>query len=269
MPIERVNQVDLFVQTTGEGETVVFSHGYLMSHAMFDGQVQALSQHFKCVRYDQRGHGQSEVTQSGYEIYNLVDDAIALIERLNVGAVHFVGMSTGGFVGMRIALKRPDLIKSLVLMDTSAGAEPPEAKKQYGRLLKAVKYLGWWAVLNKAMAVLFHPSFLKDPNKKSIVNQWKSIITGHNKNGLIAFGHGIFDRDDVQGQLHTITVPTAVIVGDEDKATPPEKAQAMADAITNAHLYTIEQVGHTAAIEKPDEVAQAMLDFYTKAGLIK
>lgn len=268
MPIQRVNQVNLFVNTTGEGEVMVFSHGYLMSHAMFDGQVKALSEHFTCVAYDQRGHGQSEATTSGYDMYNLVDDAIALIENLNVGAVHFVGMSTGGFVGMRIALKRPDLLKSLVLMDTSAGAEPPEAKKQYGRLLKAVKYLGWWAVLNKAMAVLFHPSFLQNPAKKSQVKQWKNIITGHNKNALIAFGYGIFDRDDVQDQLPSLNLPTAVIVGDEDRATHPEQAQAMAQAIPNARLYTIQQAGHTAAIEKPNDVAQAMLDFYEKAGFV-
>lgn len=262
-----VNGATLFYQSVGEShQSVLFSHGYLMNHSMFDGQIQALSQQFRCISYDHRGHGQSEVSKDGYELNNLVDDTIALIEELNLAPVHFVGMSTGGFIGMRIALKRPELLKSLVLMDTSAQAEPASDLKQYDVLMSIVKYLGWWPVINKAMGLLFYQDFLVDPTRKNEVKKWKKIITGHNKAGVIAFGKGIFARDSVLEQLSNIDLATAVIVGEQDVSTKPECSQKMVAAIKGSKLYRIPRAGHSAAVEKPDEVAQAIQDFYTVNG---
>ena len=166
----QVNNVTLYYQSVGSGaDTIFFSHGYLMNNTMFNGQIDGFKNHFRCVSFDHRGHGQSEVTQDGYELDNLVTDAISLIEALNLGAVHFVGMSTGGFVGMRIALRRPDLLKSLVLMDTSAEAENPKALKQYHLLLWMVKNIGWWAVIKQVMPILFHKTFLNDRSRSNEV----------------------------------------------------------------------------------------------------
>ena len=124
----KVNNVEIFYQSEGDGpETILFSHGYLADHTMFEPQIKALKADFRCVTYDHRGHGQSEVTKGGYELDNLVTDAISLIENLKIGPVHFVGVSVGGMVGMRIALRRPDLLRSLTLVDTSAEAEPEQA----------------------------------------------------------------------------------------------------------------------------------------------
>lgn len=263
-----VNNVELSFQSTGEGtETIVFSHGYLMDNTMFQGQINALKNKFRCISYDHRGHGKSEATDSGYELDNLVNDAIGFIEALNIAPVHFVGMSTGGFIGMRIALRRPDLLKSLVLMDTSADAEPKADAKQYDLLMWIVKYIGWWAVINKAMPILFHKEFLQDQKRKDEVRQWKNIIMSHNKKAVLLFGKGIFSRGSVVDKLSQISLPTAVIVGAEDIATKPDCAKQMADAIDGAQLYTIANAGHSAAVEKPQEVAQAMQDFYASITL--
>lgn len=264
-----INGTNLYLSSTGHGsETIVFSHGFLMDHSMFDGQVEALKEHFNCVRYDQRGHGQSGVPKFDYEFNTLVDDAIQLIESLNVGAVHFVGMSTGGFVGVRIAIKRPDLLKSLVLMDTSANAESEQALPKYRLLMNVIRYLGWWPVAKTVMGILFHPDFLNDATNKTLVQRWKSIITGHNKQGVLDFGNAIFGRDDVLEQTPTITTPTAIIVGEADKATPKQYAEAMAERIQGSHLYIIPKAGHTAAIEKPQAVADAIKDFYQQHQMI-
>lgn len=261
----RVNNVELHYESVGNGaDTILFSHGYLMGKQMFEGQINLFKDRFRCIAFDHRGHGESEVTAGGYELDNLVTDAIELIETLNVGPVHFVGMSTGGFVGMRIALRRPDLLKSLVLMDTSAEAENEAGLKQYNLLLSVVKYLGWWAVIGKVMPILFHQSFLQDPSRQAEVARWRKIITSHSKKGVIPFGHGIFARKSVLNQLGSLTLPTAVIVGNEDVATPPAYAHRMAEVIPNARLYEISDAGHSAAIEKPNEMAQVMRDFYAR-----
>lgn len=265
-----INGVTLHYRTTGAGpETILFSHGYLMNHTMFDGQINSLQQQFRCVTFDHRGHGQSEVTESGYELDNLVTDAIALIEQLAIGPVHFVGMSTGGFVGLRIALRRPDLLNSLVLMDTSAAAENEQALKQYNLLMWVVHRIGWWAVGGRVMQVLFHDSFLKDATRRAEVKKWRNIIQGHDKQGVLRFGKGIFARDSVVDRLGEITLPTAVVIGTQDVATPMSYAQQMVDRIPNATLYTIPDAGHSAAVEKPHEVAAALQDFYESLGLLR
>lgn len=264
-----VNNVNLHYQSVGNGkETIVFSHGYLMDHSMFNGQMEAFKDRFRCIAFDHRGHGKSEVTKDGYEIDNLTDDAIALIETLNLGAVHFVGLSTGGFVGMRIALRRPDLLKSLVLLDTSAESEDKKALKQYNLLLWMVKNVGWFAVIGQVMPILFHKSFLKDSSRKAEVQQWKNIITRHNKDGIHAFGKGIFSRDNVLDKLSTIEVPTAVMVGEYDVATPPILAKKIVAAIPNAKFYEITDAGHSSTVEQPAKVVEAMEEFYSSSNLI-
>ena len=265
----KVNNAELYYQSVGNGsETILFSHGYLMNNTMFNGQIDAMKAQFRCVAFDHRGHGQSEVTKDGYELDNLVTDAISLIVELGIGPVHFVGMSTGGFVGMRIALRRPELLKSLVLMDTSAEAESETALKQYNLLMWMVKYVGWWAVIGQVMPILFHKSFLEDEARKAEVKEWKSIITGHDRKGVVPFGKGIFARDSVLEQLEGLRLPIAVIVGEQDIATPLEYAQQMVDVIPNAKLYTIPDAGHSAAVEKPTAVAEAIQSFYAGAGIL-
>lgn len=269
MPTVIANNVTLHYNTFGTGkETLLFSHGYLMNNTMFQGQIDAFKDKFRCIAFDHRGHGKSEVPQSGYELDNLVTDAISLIEKLALGPVHFIGMSTGGFVGMRIAIRRPDLLKSLVLMDTSAEEESKKSLKKNKLLLWIVKNLGWFPVKNQVISILFHNTFLKDTSRQDEVNKWKNIVISQSIKGMGPFGHGIFSRDSVLDKLPNIKVPTAVIVGEQDAATPPHYNKRIADTIPNAQYFSIQDAGHSAAIEKPNEVTLAMKTFYTHMGLI-
>lgn len=265
----KVNNAELYYQSVGNGtETIVFSHGYLMNNTMFNPQIDAMKTQFRCVAYDHRGHGQSEVTKEGYELNNLVKDAIAFIESLSIGPVHFVGLSAGGFVGMRAAIRRPDLLKSLILIDTSAESEGEQALKQNNLLLWMVKNVGWWAVMGQVLPILFHKDFLEDKTRNVELEEWKGVITGQDKNGIVPFGKGIFSRESVLDQLARLSLPTAVIVGEQDASSPPEYSRRMAKVIPEAKLYTIPDAGHYAVIEKPSAVTEAIQDFYAGAGII-
>ncbi|NHZ72143.1 MAG: alpha/beta fold hydrolase [Aquificales bacterium] len=239
-----------------------------MDHSMYQAQIKALAPHFRCIAYDHRGHGRSEVTQSGYEIDNLTADAAALIEELDGAPCHFVGMSTGGFIGLRLGIRHPELLRSLTLIDTSADAETPDQVRQYDMLATIVRYFGWRLVLGKALSILFSPGFINDPQRQDEVKRWKQVIIGHNRKGVSAFARGIFHRDSVAEQLDQIHTPTVVIGGGEDVATPPELMKRIVAGIPGTTLHLIPNAGHSSVVEKPEAVTAVMLDFYTQIGAI-
>jgi 3-oxoadipate enol-lactonase len=113
MPRITINGADLFYETQGSGpETIVFAHGLLWSGRMFDHQVGALKNRFRCITFDFRGQGKSGVTKTGYDMDSLTEDAAGLIEALQCAPCHFLGLSMGGFVGMRLAIRHPGWIKT-------------------------------------------------------------------------------------------------------------------------------------------------------------
>jgi pimeloyl-ACP methyl ester carboxylesterase len=118
------------------------------------------------------------------------------------------------------------------------------------------------------MPILFHDDFLKDESRQAEVKKWRDTIKGQNKKGILPFSKGIFWRDSVLDQLPSISIPTATIVGEFDNVTPPEVIQRVVDAIPNAKLYTIPGSGHSAPIEKPAEVTEAMKAFYQTEGIL-
>ena len=262
MPEVTVNGVRLFYEETGSSpETLVFSHSYLVDSTHFAPQIEALSDRYRCIAYDHRGHGRSQAPKGGYDMENLYADAVALIEALHCAPCHFVGLSTGGFIGVRIGIRRPDLLSSLILMDTTAEAEPTKNFKQYKLLMFMVRWLGWWPVINKVMSLFFAEKFLTDPGRHDEVRHWKELITSGNKKALIQFGMGIFSRESVFEALSKITVPTLVMVGEKDMARPPSEAQRTVEKIPGAKLVIIPAAAHLCTIEEPAAVTEAIEEF--------
>jgi 3-oxoadipate enol-lactonase len=262
MPEVLVNGAKLFYEEMGSGpETIVFSHSYLVDSHHFASQMQSLRNRYRCVAFDHRGHGRSEATETGYDMENLYADAVALIEALKCSPCHFVGLSTGGFIGLRIGIRRPELLRSLILMDTSADPEPKENFKQYRLLMFIVKWLGWWPVIGKVMPLFFGRKFLRDPSRKNEVREWKARIMSSNKEAMVKFGLGIFGRAGVYEELPKIKVPTLMIVGEEDMATPVGKAKRIAQNTPGAKLVVIPHAGHLCTVEEPAAVTAAIEEF--------
>jgi pimeloyl-ACP methyl ester carboxylesterase len=259
MPEVLVNGARLFYEEMGSGpETIVFSHSYLLDSHHFNAQMQALRDRYRCVAFDHRGHGRSEVTETGYDMENLYSDAVMLIEALKCAPCHFVGLSTGGFIGLRIAIRRADLLRSLILMDTSADPEPEENLKQYKLLMFIVKWVGWRPVVGKVMPIFFAKKFLSDPARQNQVKEWKGRIMSSNKKAMVKFGQGIFGRVGVYEELPNIKIPTLMIVGEEDAATPADKAKRIAENVPGAKLVVIPGAGHLCTVEEPTAVTAAM-----------
>src|SRR6476620_12369964 len=140
MPTIHVNGVNLFYKESGIGpETIVFSHGLLMDHTMFEPQRAAFEKQYRVIAYDHRAQGQSQDPGQGYDMDTLADDAAALITVLNAAPCHFAGLSMGGFVGMRLAAHHPELIRTLTLMNTTATKENLLNRIKYAFLAQMVK----------------------------------------------------------------------------------------------------------------------------------
>lgn len=262
MPIIRVNGAGLHYEEHGTGpETIVFAHGLLWSCRMFDDQVAALKDRYRCIAFDFRGQGKSEVTRDGYDMETLYEDAAALIEALDCAPCHFVGLSMGGFIAMRLAARRPDLIKSLILLDTSADPEPSENIPKYRQLTFIARWLGLGLVVNQVMPVMFGQKFLTDPARAEQRQEWRQRMASNHRIGVTRATTGVLTRRSIYDEIEKIRVPTLIIVGDQDVATVPAKSQRIHERIAGSRLLIIPGAGHTSTVEEPAAVNAAISEF--------
>jgi len=262
MPKLRVNGAEIHYEDQGSGpQTIVFAHGLLWSCRMFDAQVAALKDRYRCVTFDFRGQGQTEVTRDGYDMDTLYEDAAALIEALNLAPCHFAGLSMGGFIGMRLAARRPELLRSLILMETSADPEPAENIPRYRQLGMVARYVGLRPVAGRVMPIMFGKTFMTDPARAADRKLWQSRMAGNDKQGIIRALTGVIERKPIYQELDRVALPTLILVGDEDVATVPAKSQRIHEAIAGSLLVTIPHAGHTSSVEQPQVVTTAIAEF--------
>lgn len=262
MPYIRINGARLYYEEIGSGpETIVFSHGLLMSGELFRHQVEALSDRYRCVIYDHRGQARSEVSKSGYDMDSLTADALQLIRSLNAAPCHFVGLSMGGFIGMRLAIYHPEALRSLILMETSADPEPEENRGPYRKMAFIGRWLGFRPLADRLMHIMFSHSFLHDPGKDAIRERWKEHFLALNRAGTARAARGVIEREGVYEQLGKIRTPTLILVGDEDVATIPAKSERMHLAIKGSEFQVIPHAGHSSSVEQPQAVTTAMEAF--------
>ncbi len=247
--------------TGGDGPPVVFSHGLLLSTRLWDAQVEALRGRYRCIAWDHRGQGQSDVPPDrSISLDACAADAEALVKALGVAPCHFVGLSMGGMVGMRLAARRPEILRSLTLVETSADPEPEENVGRYRLLNLVARLVGVWAVAGKVMPILFGRSFLADPARAAECTAWKARLAG-NRRAIWRAVNGVVDRPSIHGELAANRVPTLVMVGEEDIATVPARAERIAAAVAGARLLRIPRAGHTSPVEEPAAVTAALQEF--------
>lgn len=254
----RVHFLDEGPRQPGGGGAIFFGHGLLWSGEMFRPQIDALQARHRCVAIDWRGQGRSAVAASGYDMDTLADDAAALIEHLGIAPCHFVGLSMGGFVGMRLAARRPELVRSLVLIATAADAEPRRKVLRYALLSLVARTVGLSPVVTPVMQIMFGGAFLADPARAAEQKARRAELAGVDRVGAVRATWGVITRRAVEAELGRITVPTLVLSGSDDRAVLPARARRTAAAIAGARFVAIERAGHTATLEEPAAVTAAL-----------
>jgi 3-oxoadipate enol-lactonase len=257
IPDIQVHGVRLHYEESGTGpETIVFAHGLLFDRRIFEHQRAALAPRYRTIAFDFRGQGESEVASSGYDLDTLSDDVAALVEALGAVPCHFVGLSMGGFVGLRLAARRPELIRSLALLDSSAEPEDRANLPRYRLLNLIARLVGFRPVAGRVVRILFGKTSIAE--RRDLVELWRERLLRRDRRGVTRAVAGVIEREGVVDELPRIRVPTLVLVGAEDTATTLEKARRMRDGIAGAELVVVPRCGHMSSIEAPEAVTRAL-----------
>jgi 3-oxoadipate enol-lactonase len=255
MAFADVNGQHIYYEDSGgNGAPVLFSHGFLMDHEMFEQQVAALAPEFRCITWDERGFGATPATEE-FTYWDSADDALALLSHLGIEKAFLVGMSQGGFLSMRAALRAPERVLGLGLIDTQSGPEPEEARPVYDAMTDEWLANGASDDLAAAVAgVIMSPGYDHAP--------WVAKWQARPREFIKLPYRTLVDRDDISDRLGEITPPAIVFHGEADSAIPMERAEQLQKELVNCEeLVRIPGAGHASNLSHPAEVNAPLAAF--------
>jgi 3-oxoadipate enol-lactonase / 4-carboxymuconolactone decarboxylase len=247
--------VDLAYEETGDGPPVVLAGSLGSDRRMWDPQVEPLvAAGFRVIRYDHRGHGASPAPDGPYTIAELAADAVALLDRLELQRVSWVGLSLGGMVGMWLGEHEPSRLERLVLCCTSAALGPASMWQERARVARTS---GMRALAEPVVARWLTPDFAAA--HPSVVTWLQDMLSSHSPEGYASCCDAI-ESMTIVDDLSTIPVPTLVIAGADDPATPPDHGRRIADAVPNARLAVVPDAAHLGNIQQPTAFTNLIID---------
>jgi 3-oxoadipate enol-lactonase len=224
---------------------------------MWNPQMDVLTPHFQVLRYDMRGHGESDVTPGPYTLELLAEDVIGLLDVLGIERVHFVGLSIGGMIGQSLALNHIHRLMSLALCD-SASVIPQEAQPIWQERINKSLSKGMEAQVDETMERWFTPSFLKRSSSMLKIIQKQILATP--VQGYIGCAEAIRKLNYLD-QLSKIKIPTLIMVGEDDPGTPVSASEAMHKRIPNSKLVILPSARHLSNIEQAKAFNTTLLKF--------
>ena len=253
------NGIQINYELSGrEGAPVVMlSHSLASSLVMWHPQLDSLESEFNVLRFDTRGHGDSDAPEGKYTLELLAADAVALMDALEIDVVHFVGLSMGGMIGQNLALDHGDRLKSLALCDTSA-VMPDEVQPIWQQRIAAAREKGLRDQVDETLERWFTPEYLSRNSPE--VEMIRRQILATPVAGYIGCSEAIRDLDNLK-RLSEITLPTLIIVGEEDPGTPVAASEAMQERIDGSKLVVLPAARHLSNIEQPGAFNEALMDF--------
>lgn len=245
----------------GMGHPILFVHGFPLNHEMWRPELDALALDYRVIAPDLRGFGQSEGNgDATVTMEQFADDLVALLDSLQVDEpVTYCGLSMGGYIAWPFLRKYPERLNSLVLCDTRASADPPEAQQARYKLAEEVLENGPEVAARAMIPKLFAACTIE--HRPEMVENVQQMILQTDPHAIAAASRGMAERPDMTASLADIDLPTLVIVGKEDRITPPEDMREMAHSINGAIVAEIPEAGHLAPLENPKAVNGTLCRF--------
>jgi 3-oxoadipate enol-lactonase len=255
----RINGVNLLVEEQGQGNPIILLHGFPLDHQMWRLQVEALSASYRVITPDLRGMGQSDIPGTNISLDQYADDILALMDELNIQKAALGGFSMGGYIAFSLLRKAPERFSALVLANTRPEADGQESRKNRMNMAASLYDKGAAAARDAML-----PKLLTEQTRQAqpqLVEELSTVMGSMPPEGLVHASLAMAFRGDSVDLLTSITVPTLVIVGEQDPITPPDVMKKMADQIKGASYHVIPAASHLTPLEKPAVFNAHLLDF--------
>lgn len=230
---------------------IIFIHGFPLNKSMWDMQMEVLSDEYRIIAYDVRGHGDSDAGNESFSIEIFVNDLISLMDALKINKTVLCGLSMGGYIAINAVENYPERFDALILSDTHCIADSPEAKDKRLVAIESIKKNGVEEYADESIKNLFAPESLT--TKKTEIALVREMIVKTVKQTLYNSMHALAMRKETCGKLSEIKIPVLILVGNEDIITPPAAAKFMHENMRGSVLYILEHAGHLCNMENPFE----------------
>lgn len=251
-------------EDAGAGDPVVFLHGFPHHRGLWAPQVSALMDRARCITVDLRGLGESEAGQST-TMDDYADDVAALLDHLKVERAIVCGLSMGGYAAFALWRRHMARVRGLVLMDTRAGADAPEGIRKRRDMIALAQERGASGVADAMITGMVGKSTRE--KCPEVVDTMHAMLESAPVSGILEALHALMERPDSTPTLATITVPTLIVVGDEDVLTPVAESETMHRGIAGSRLEVIAGAGHVSNVERPAAVNHVLSEFLASFSL--
>ena len=260
MPKALVNGVHIYYEVYGRGEPILLIMGGGGSALAWQSQIPTFSQHLRVIAYDNRDCGRSEKLAAEYAIAHMADDALALLQHLDMPSAHVFGVSMGGMIAQDLALRYPEHVRTLILGGTSPClAAMPSSEKALRALIESTLLSGREA-FDRMIWTIYSDAYVAANNEDLWLRfQVEAGLTPP----LDSLRHHLIATNafDVRDRLGEILAPTLVMTGDEDPLVPPENSRFLAEHIPGAELIVYPGARHAFSNEFEEGCNAAVLDF--------
>lgn len=244
-----------------EGAPVVTMSNSLASNlSMWDPQIPVLTPRYRVLRYDTRGHGGTDAPAGPYSLDDLTEDLRALLQALGITRTHFVGLSMGGMIGQIMALKYPQMLQSLALCDTMSRV-PTEAKPLWDERVHTAESRGMEPLVEPTVARWFTEPFRQQG--APVLDQVRTMIRTTPPAGYAGCCQAIAALN-LTDRLKEISLPTLIIVGEDDPGTPVSASRTIHEQIKGSELVILKSAAHLSNLEQPTAFNQALTNFLAK-----
>ena len=244
-----------------DGAPVVFANSLGTDMRLWDKVLPLLPAGLRIIRYDKRGHGLSDCPPAPYAMGTLVRDVEAVLDALSVRGCVFVGLSIGGMIAQGLAVKRPDLVRALVLSNTAAKIGQPD---MWQARIDAVRAGGIAALADAVMERWFSAPFRAGDE----LHAWRNMLVRQPAEGYAGCSAAI-SGTDFYTPTSGLRLPALGIAGSEDGSTPPDLVRETVELIPGARFRLIRRAGHLPCVEQPEEYASVLSDFIAEVGHVE
>ena len=260
----RVNGIGVNYRLEGPAEApvVMLSHALAADLSMWNPQMNALTTTYRVLRYDTRGHGGTDAPAGPYSLEQLAEDARSLLRALDIERTFFIGLSLGSMIGQFLAITHPEMLQGLVLCEASSRTSP-EIKAVWDERIRVAQVQGMEAHVEPTIHRWFTAPFQE--RRRDVVDPVRAVIRATPPEGYIGCIRAIQGLD-LTDRLGSIRLPTLLIVGEEDPASPVASSRAIRERIAGSELIVLKSAAHLANAEQPEAFNRAVTAFLDRAG---